>query len=101
VALPPELAAQFAIVVGDGYRRFGQPVLAMDAYQVAIATATGAGLHEYVARADAGRAAVREVPAAVPAVTLPETLSDVIAAVEAMHADGRRRERPASADRVR
>jgi tetratricopeptide (TPR) repeat protein len=92
VALPPVLAATFAVVVGDAYRRFGQPMLAIDAYQAAIAAAAPAGLHEYVVRAEAGRQAAREVPERMtaPPVPLPDTLSDVVAAVEAMFADSRR-----------
>jgi tetratricopeptide (TPR) repeat protein len=88
VALPPELAAQCAVVVGDGYRRFGRPALAIDAYQTATKLATGAGLHEYVAQAEAGRQAVREVPERMtaPATMLPSTLSDVMAAVAARSA---------------
>jgi tetratricopeptide (TPR) repeat protein len=88
VALPPELAVQCAVVVGDGYRRFGRPGLAVDAYNAAATLAARAGLHEYVQRAEAGRAAVREVPARMtaPSTTLPATLSDVVAAVEAMGA---------------
>jgi tetratricopeptide (TPR) repeat protein len=88
VALPPELAAQCAVVVGDGYRRFGRPALAIDAYQTATKLATGAGLHEYVAQAEAGRQAVREVPERMtaPATMLPTTLSDVMAAVAARSA---------------
>jgi tetratricopeptide (TPR) repeat protein len=88
VALPPELALQAAVTVGDGYRRFERPGLAADAYQMAAAMAAQAGLHEYVAHAEAGLKAVREVPARMtaPAATLPVTLSDVVAAVEAMGA---------------
>jgi tetratricopeptide (TPR) repeat protein len=88
VALPPELAAQCLVVLGDGYRRFGRPALAIDAYQAAMKAAGAAGLHEYVAQAEAGRQTVREVPARMtaPTTTLPSTLSDVMAAVAARSA---------------
>ena len=43
-APPPELAAQSAVVAGDGYRRFRRTASAIEAYEVAIALAATAGL---------------------------------------------------------
>jgi tetratricopeptide (TPR) repeat protein len=88
VALPPELAAQCAVVVGDGYRRFGRPALALDAYLAAIKLAKPAGLNEHVSAAEAGRLAIREVPARMtaPATALPSSLAYVMAALAARSA---------------
>jgi tetratricopeptide (TPR) repeat protein len=86
VALPPELNVYFKVVLGDGYRRFAKPLLAIDAYEEASLLAVKAGLHEFVARAEEGRKAVREVPARMtaPATPLPSALSEVVAGVEAI-----------------
>jgi tetratricopeptide (TPR) repeat protein len=88
VALPPELAAQNAVIAGDGYRRFRRTAQAIESYEAAIALAAGAGLQEYVERAESGREAVQEVPARMtaPGTSLPSTLSDVMTAVTARSA---------------
>jgi tetratricopeptide (TPR) repeat protein len=88
VLLPPELRVQYKVVLGNSYRRFTKPLLAIDAYEEASLLAAKAGLHEYVALAEEGRKAVREVPARMiaPATPIPSTLADVVAAMEAMSA---------------
>ncbi|HEX6631827.1 MAG TPA: hypothetical protein VF048_12090 [Gemmatimonadaceae bacterium] len=87
-ALPADLNARCQLAIGDGHQRFGQPGLALAAYESALEIAERHQINEVVLKAEAAISALRRQPKRTTKTAVPTsdnlTIDHVIRAVREM-----------------